>query len=92
MFFWSRDEDGKRNTQLVTSIDKSIVIGGKARLMKMEKTKKLLESSIDGKIATTGEDEKGNSWVFLVTKACWTLMQKMMSKNWLGKDLYGRKC
>jgi hypothetical protein len=34
---------------LVTSIDKSIVIGGKARLMKMEKTKKLLESSIDGK-------------------------------------------
>jgi len=31
-------------------------------LMKMEETKKkLLGSSIDGKIATTGEDEKGNS-------------------------------
>jgi len=43
--------------------------------MKMEKTKKkLLGSSIDGKIATTGEDEKGSSWVFLVTKACWTFM------------------
>jgi len=41
----------------------------------MEKTKKkLLGSSIDGKIATTGEDEKGSSWVFLVTKACWTFM------------------
>ncbi len=45
----------------------------------MEETKKeLLGSSIDGKIATTGEDEKGNSQVFLVTKACWTLMSKMM--------------
>ncbi len=53
----------KETPSWVISIDKSIVIGGKVRgLMKMEKTKKkLLGSSIDGKIATTGEDEKGNS-------------------------------
>lgn len=57
-FYGAEMKMEKKTPSWVISIDKSIVIGGKARLMKMKKTKKLLGSSIDGKIATTGEDEK----------------------------------